>query len=169
MDHPPLDHPPLDDFLADRPPPDRPAPGAPWAPGCLSLLLGGLAGYGADRLSRAAREECNVILREHPGLFDWWTWSAPLTVIAAAFTGLIAWGLPAALLRWTGRRGRRREAWQRGAWRLAPWAVFAGALAALALWHFAWLGTPAAGGNDPDRGRCAVGNVPPWWPDRLPS
>ncbi|MER5767638.1 hypothetical protein [Streptomyces sp. NPDC001985] len=134
-----------------------PRPRPPWAAGCLTFLAGGLAGYGAHRLSRAARRTCRLILREHPSIFDWWTWQAPLTIIAASFIGLTAWAIPAALL-------RRAPRWAR---RIVPGAVFTLALAALVLWHFAWLGTPLRAGTD--GGACAADHVPPWWPAWLPE
>ncbi|MET9134277.1 hypothetical protein [Streptomyces antibioticus] len=131
----------------------------PWAAGCATLLAGALAGYGAHRLSRAARRTCAVIAREHPSLFDLWTWQAPLTVLAGAFAGLIAWALPAAAL----RHGERRYVRV-----LIPSAVLLTTLIALTLVHFAWLGTPLGVGNDTD-GDCPPDNVPPWWPGWLPA
>ncbi|MFD9433112.1 hypothetical protein [Streptomyces sp. NPDC060002] len=131
----------------------------PWVAGCLTLLAGALAGYGAYRLSRAARRSCAVILREHPSLFDLWTWEAPLTVLAAGFTGLAAWALPAGVLRHQKRRYLNL---------LIPPAVFLAALIALTLVHFAWLGTPLGVGNDTN-GNCPLDNVPPWWPEWLPT
>ncbi|SMF43549.1 hypothetical protein [Streptomyces sp. Amel2xC10] len=125
---------------------------APWAAGCSTLLAGALAGYGAHRLSRAARRTCAVIAREHPSLFDLWTWQAPLTVLAGAFAGLLAWALPATAL-------RHRES--RPLTVLIPSAVLLVTLIALTLVHFAWLGTPLAVGNDTN-GVCPPDNVPPW-------
>ncbi|MGW1035309.1 hypothetical protein ACWD4Z_24360 [Streptomyces antibioticus] len=131
----------------------------PWAAGCSTLLAGALAGYGAHRLSRAARRTCAVIAREHPSLFDLWTWQAPLTVLAGACAGLLAWALPAAAL-------RRRE--PRPVRLLIPAAVLLATLIALTLVHFAWLGTPLGVGNDTN-GTCPPDNVPPWWPGWLPA
>ncbi|MEU5220631.1 hypothetical protein AB0G79_31135 [Streptomyces sp. NPDC020807] len=130
----------------------------PWTAGCLTLLAGAAAGYGAHRLSRAARRTCAVVLREHPSLFDWWTWEAPLTVLAATFTALAAWTVPAAVLRSAPPPVRL----------LVPGTTLVVALVALALAHFAWLGTPLGVGNDTN-GSCAPDNVPAWWPHPLPA
>lgn len=92
-------------------------------------------------------------------MFDLWTWEAPLTVLAAGFTGLGAWALPAAMLRHQKRRYLNL---------LIPPAVFLAALIALTLMHFAWLGTPLGVGNDTN-GNCPPDNVPPWWPGWLPA
>ncbi|MEO3976074.1 hypothetical protein [Streptomyces sp. CAU 1734] len=136
--------------------PERPQP--PWTAGCLVLIAGGLTGYGAARLSQAARRACRVIPREFPGLFDWWTWETPLTVLAGAFTALAAWGIPAGIVR--RRRGRL----------LIPATVLGCALTTLALWHMAWLGTPVGDSTmGSDGGGCAADHRPPWWPDPLPS
>ncbi|WP_147286199.1 hypothetical protein [Streptomyces corynorhini] len=131
----------------------------PWTAGCLTLLIGGAAGYGAYRLSSAARHACAVIRREHPSVFDLWTWEAPLTVIVMAFAGLAAWGIPQALTRRV-RSDRARL--------LISGAVFVAVLVVLTLLHFAWLGTPLGVGNDTN-GTCGPDNVPSWWPRLLPA
>ncbi len=51
---------------------------------------------------------------------------------------------------------------------IAPGAALVIALTALALVHFAWLGTPLGVGNDTNGG-CAPDNVPAWWPHWLPA
>jgi hypothetical protein len=122
------------------------------------LLSGALVGYGAYRLSRAARQACAVLLREHPGLFDLWTWEAPLTIAAAALVGLIAWVLPAMALQRHAQRGMRLA---------VPAASFVLLLAAFALIHFVIVGTPTGMGSDTDA--CPADHVPPWWPTWLPS
>ncbi|MCN9239495.1 hypothetical protein NGF19_01630 [Streptomyces sp. RY43-2] len=130
----------------------------PEAAGCLALVAGGLAGYGSYRLSRAARRACAVLLREHPSIFDLWTWEAPLTIVAASFTGLAAWAVPAVALRRCGSGAVRRT---------APALSFLVVLAAFTPAHFAWFGTPMGMGSD--TGACPADHVPPWWPAWLPS
>ncbi|MFD9715241.1 hypothetical protein [Streptomyces sp. NPDC059076] len=130
----------------------------PWAGGCLSLVGGGVAGYGIHRLSLAARRECRVAQEHRLTVLDWWMWEAPLTVLATAFCGLFGWALAAAVVHRAGSMVRR----------VVPAVVFVGVLVALALVHFSWLGTPYALGTISD-GACADDNVPPWWPGWLPA
>ncbi|MFE5855766.1 hypothetical protein ACFQ61_21485 [Streptomyces sp. NPDC056500] len=91
-------------------------------------------------------------------VLDWWMWEAPLTVLAGTFGGLFAWALAAAVVHRAGGAMRR----------LVPPLVFIGALVALALVHFSYVGTPYALGTISD-GACADDNVPPWWPGWLPA
>lgn len=131
---------------------------APWAAGFLLLATSGVVGYGTQRLSREARRTCALVLREHPSIFDFWTWEAPLTVIVMALVGLAAWALPATVLRQAPRPVRL----------LIPAAVFTLTLATLVLLHFVWLGTPIEGASESPE-VCTEDHVPPWWPRWLPA
>lgn len=124
--------------------------------GCLVLVVGVAAGYGIHRLSAEARSTCRLLLREHPGFFDLWTWEPVLTMAAAVVLSLAAWGLAVFATRRTGHRARRA----------APALAVLVTLAVLALAHFALIGTPAEAARDIPL--CPVGNVPPWWPSWLP-
>ncbi|MFI1013305.1 hypothetical protein [Streptomyces sp. NPDC020965] len=130
----------------------------PWATGCLVIIGGAGVGYGAQWVSGEARRSCAVILREHPSLFDGWTWEPLLTVVFGMFLGLVAWGIPAGVV-------RRRS---RGVRVVVPGVVFGVAMVALVLVHFAWLGTPANVASDRP-GVCTEEHVPPWWPELLPT
>jgi hypothetical protein len=125
---------------------------------CLVLALGLLAGYGIQRLSAGARRTCRLLLREHPGFFDLWTWEPVLTVAAVAAIGLVAWWTTALATRRT-RRLRLRRA--------APVVAMTATFTALALLHFAFVGTPAEAARDIVL--CSDDNVPPWWPSWLPD
>ncbi|MGW6457263.1 hypothetical protein ACWF94_15305 [Streptomyces sp. NPDC055078] len=127
-----------------------------WGAGCLTLVLGGVAGYGASRVSGAARRECAVVLREFPSVFDWWTWETPLSVVAGALAGVVAWVVPTAVCR--SRTGAL----------VVTGAAFAVVVVVLALTHMAWLGTPAGAGTHDESG-CSPEHVPPWWPAWLPA
>ncbi|MER6913712.1 hypothetical protein ABT354_18750 [Streptomyces sp. NPDC000594] len=131
----------------------------PWLSFALAPVLGGIAGYGADRLSRAARRACRTVVREHGSLLDWWSWQTPLSVLAGAAAGLTACAVASLAV----RRGPRpvRIA--------APVAAFTVALTALTVWHFIWIGTPAHAASDTWPGSCAPGNTPHWAPDGLPT
>ncbi|ANW18433.1 hypothetical protein [Streptomyces clavuligerus] len=130
----------------------------PWLPGCLTLLLGGLAGYGTDRISLAARRECSVVVREFISLFDWWFWQTPLAVIAGATAGLLSWALAAVAV-------RRAPRWVRA---VVPAGFFLAVLTGLALWHFVWIGTPTNVAQDGAAPGCTSDNAPRWAPDWLP-
>lgn len=130
----------------------------PWVAGCLVPLAGAAAGYGAYRLSRAARGACSVLLREHPSLFDLWTWEAPLTIAAAVVVGVAAWGASAAAVRRYPRCAVHL---------IAPAGLFFVALAGFTLVHFMLVGTPVGIGSDSDT--CTADHVPPWWPSWLPD
>ncbi|MGP3984219.1 hypothetical protein [Streptomyces sp. KR80] len=113
--------------------------------------VGAVGGYVSWKLADAAREYCGSYEISET-LLDTETVLEPFVSIVVGVALALVIRVPT-----------RSDSW---AWRLAPFVLLMLLLMGMVWIQMAWLGTPAGGTSD--SGRCAVSNVPAWWPGWMP-